>query len=412
MVPQATPQMVPQATPRVGAPSGMVSAPPRPRTTLPSSSDGAPGVATRVATRVGKRVGRRISLWWVLVGVLALLAATSWGVYAAYRVPAGVVTGICADLSQNAPTALYARFSPRLRAAIPETVFTSVVHSTTAGAQAVRACARQGAYSYMPGSTDASAEVAITRANGQHMSGVVALVNVNGTWWVDGLSAALVGVDVGALAAANEYCEDSTTQNIPALYALQSAALRQGITPTDFTALVKLHTTIDGAITKCAVTGLGGTSTAQQASVAVSLTWAKLGQRSGTLTLATEGNVWVISGMSAALQGSDLGALNVADRFCSDVASANESDAYNLFASTFHGQANEQTFAGVLNGTKTGLKYGGCQPNVSTFSATATSASLQATLTVLATATHQTYTTPITFSFVLENGAWRISGLG
>lgn len=407
--PQVRPSQTVQASPQVPlpAPPGRMTAPPG-RMTAPPRIPEVPEVVPRGPTRVG----RRISLWWVLVGVLALLAATGWGAYAAYRVPAGVVTSICADLSQDAPTTLYAHLSPRLRAAIPEAEFTTVFRSTTAGAQAIRSCARQGAYTYMPGNSDATAEVALTRANGQQTSGVVTLVNTNGAWWVDGLSTTLVGVDVGALAAANAYCVDSTTQNIPALYALQSATLRQGITPSDFAALIKLHTTIDGAITKCAVTGLGASGTAQQASIAVTLTWAKLGQRSGTVTLETEGDAWVVSAMSAALEGSDLGALKVADRFCSDVASATENDAYSLFSAAFRGQASESAFAAVLNGTKTGLRYSGCQPNVSTFSATASSASIQAKLTVLATASHQKYTTPITFSFVLENGAWRITGLG
>lgn len=393
-------------------PPRTLTAPPR-LVAMPATPTQAPTPSTSARTPTRRSAGRKAlaPLWWVLIAALVLLAATSWTAYAAYRVPASVVASVCADLSHGSADALYKALAPSVRAVVSPDEFATVFHAATNKTQAIQQCARTGAYRYLPGQSSASAQVTITRASGQRISGTVELVNVGGAWWVDALSPALLGVDVSALATANRYCLESTTANTSGLYALQGAALRQGVSLPDFTAIAKLHTTIDGAITQCAVTGLDAASTPQRPVLDVSLTWARLGKQSGTLTLANEGGSWVIDALSASLRGSDLGALTVADRFCSDAASGAVSDAYSLFAAAFRGQASEQDFAAVLNGSKTGLKYSGCQVDASTFRATASSASVQAQLSVTTLATHQTYTVPITLPFVLESGAWRISGL-
>lgn len=403
------------ALPAFGAaPAAPVAPPPfaTPATPFPPSAPALSSTPLFPTEPESARSRKTSPLWWLLVAVLALATVSGWLAYAAYRAPANFVSQtVCADLTSGSSHPLYASLSPRLRATIPVDEFTSVLDTATQGGQAIHGCARQGAYSYVPGGATAHAGVVLTRANGQHVAGTLTLISSAGSWWVDDLSPSLLGVDLGALAAANTYCADTTSQNIAALYALQGSALRQGISLADFTATAHLHATIDGKVTHCAITSLSGASASNSATFNLSVTWARLGQRSGTITFDQEDGAWKVSALSAAVQGSDLGAITTAERFCADIASGSYQDAYGLFSTGFRGQGTEQAFAAIMNGKKTGLKYSKCQLNINTFTFSGSNASIQGQLTVTMVATKKTLTTPMMLSFVNEKGAWRLNNL-
>jgi hypothetical protein len=200
------------------------------------------------------------------------------------------------------------------------------------------------------------------------------------------------------------------------------AASALGGTVAHYVANEQVRETVDGRVTAChagdaasgpfAAVGFA-MSSPSQASVPLTLTRARLGSRSGTLTLSRVGGSWRVTGLSAPLQGTNLAPLQVAATFCAALAAAHYADAYAALSAR-----QQQTEKSVVQFTAqatqpAGATFTGCTPNYTSYALNGATATLKLTLNVKVAITSGTPTVPVaaTMTLVQENGAWKVDGL-
>lgn len=356
-------------------------------------------------------------LWIALGSVLALVVVSCTGAgfaLAQYVAPATAAGTFCANLKAQHYGAAYTMLSAKERAQLTSQQFVQASQALDQVEGKVVACGQaktSGAYTYSLGGSSATLMAVITRGKVGSLQGVMHLKSENGGWKVDGLETSLLGVNLGALATASAFCAALQAANYSAAYALLGTLAQSHVAQADFAADGQAHDQIDGSVSACQFTSLGESNTDSSASLAVSITRAKLGQRSGSLSLDVESGAWKISGVAASLQGTDVGPLQTGRRFCTDLASANYSDLYGLLTDNFTGGLSEAEVANVFNGTAVGVKFSGCtvdSTSYSTYKLSGTSASYDGQMALLKVSTGQSKTVTVTFKFVLDGTAWKL----
>lgn len=245
----------------------------------------------------------------------------------------------------------------------------------------------------------------------------------------------LVGLGVRGLAGAQDaaaqpeqvaarYCSALLTRDYAAEAALLAPAARAGETTQQYVADEQVRETVDGRVTAChAGSAVGGPfgavgfalSSPHQASVPLTLTRAKLGATSGTVTLARTGTGtgWSVAGVSAPLLGTNLTPLHTASGFCAALAAGNYAGAYADLSA--HQQQLEKSVKQFTSEATqpAGAAFTGCTPNYASYALKGATATLTLTINVRVDMTSGTPTIPIaaTMTLVRQGAAWKVDGL-
>jgi hypothetical protein len=228
------------------------------------------------------------------------------------------------------------------------------------------------------------------------------------------------------IAATLQYCAALRVQDYRAAYALTSSATQKQTSQAQFTAEAKLHDGVDGKITRCAPVPasrdtfgdaigdlgflLGG---ARTAAVSVTIVRARLGARTGTITMTSQGGSWSVGAIADTLQGTPLGPLLLADHFCAALAAGDFKSAFgDLSAHQVSLEKSEANFAREA-APPAGAKYTGCVPELTTYHVAGATASVQLALDIQVTTPAGASVVPVVSlaSFVQEKGAWKLDGL-
>lgn len=378
---------------------------------------GYPGVpSAAVATMAppaAKRRGPPKWLWFVIAGVVAALVLVGGGgafALSLYGQPAAAAVQLCGDLKAQNYDSAYALLSSRLQGQYSSTDFHQAATQLDTAEGKVTSCAQaQGAnsYSFSFGSSTATVVAVLTRATQGSLQGSIHMLNQNGKWTVDALDTSLLGVNLGALGTLGAFCAAMQSQNYTTAYGLLSSAFQPATTQDQFVQAAQAHDAIDGSVSACALASVGTSNSDTSASVTASITRAKLGARSGTVTLGVEGSAWKISSIASSMQGTDLAALLVDNAFCAAIVSNDLNAAYALTSTAFQQVITPADFAAAF-ALPTGYAITGCTANDSTYQVQTTQATVDNTVKVTQTATSQSQNITMSITLVLDGGQWRI----
>lgn len=251
----------------------------------------------------------------------------------------------------------------------------------------------------------------IARPKAASLQGTIHLVNEGNAWKVDGLDTPLLGANLGALQATGAFCRALTAQDYAAAYALLTSEARAGVAQAAYTQAAQLHDQIDGKISACAAIALGTGNTDTATSLTLSVTRARLGERHDALGLVVAGGAWKIGTVGPQLQGSNLGGLAVASRFCEDITARNYADAYGLQSANARGNFSEDQFAAGFNGAADGLPILSCTAAIATYTVSGSSATMQVTFVERLPSGAQVSFAAI-LKLALSGATWQVDGLG
>jgi hypothetical protein len=356
---------------------------------------------------------------WMTLGVIAtvlLAMCTGTGfVVAQYFAPVFQVGQFCGSLQAQRYSTGYSMLSTQLRGQLSSNDFAVDAQTLDVVEGQVQKCGAgsgSNGYVYTLGGSTATVAASITRVSAGTLRGNIYLKNQNG-WKVDRLDVSLLGIDLGALQAVNSYCAALQAASYTAAYALLGTSLTAHTTAAQYAQVGGWHDTLDGPVTGCAVASLGSTTSADKATLTLRITRGKLGEKKDTLTLDVEGGDWRISTIGPALQGTDVGALVTAARFCTDIKGADYHDVYGLLSTAAKSGKGEAGVAAEFSGAASGIKWDDCSPDASTFklASSGTSATLTLVLKLTNLSINQTASGPVPFIFVRINSAWLIDGI-
>jgi hypothetical protein len=381
---------------------------------MPSQSLAGPGQPFTMPPAAPRKSRRKL---WIALGIVAALivAAGSGGAFAfaQYIAPATAVGALCGQLKTQDYTAAYGELSAGLRSQFSRDEFTQAGQTLDKIEGQVTACGEAkvaNPYSYSLGSSTAQVVVVFRRASAGSLQGTIALKSEGGAWKIASLDSSLLGVNLGTLSAAGSFCRALQAQNYTAAYAVLGSAPRLKLTQDAFTQAAQLHDQVDGSVSACALVGIAAGAGDSSASLTVSVTRAKLGARQGTVGLQVENSAWKIDSLVDTLLGTDVGPIQVGNRFCTDLANANYADAFNLLSANGKGGSSEADFASSI-ALPSPLKWGTCTPDVSTYKVSGTTASYTAGFGVVNTSTNQSVSVNFTLSFVNTGGTWQLDDL-
>lgn len=380
--------------------------------TIPLAIDATP-VAVPAATRPllpRKRSRRR---WWIAIALVALLVMVGGGVAGASYIhgqlqqPMRAVTAFCADLTAQNYAGAYTSFSAGLRRQLSSTQFPRVAQTLDSIEGRATSCRADGQYHYSLGESSATLRVALGRAKQGTLTASMRLVHEHDGWKVDTLDDQLLGVNLGALSAAESYCAALQAQDYATAYKALDAKLQKATSQATYTAQGQEHAQVDGAIQSCTLTGLGHGNTSSAASFTISLVRAKLGARSGVVALTATQGAWHVTAVDASLSGSDLSALDAGAAFCTALTSNDYNGAYNQLSTNARDTYSEAQFQ-VQFGVSGILKWSACAPDLSTYQISSAKASYNTALTVTRTDTGANASLVFALSFVREGSAWKL----
>lgn len=374
--------------------------------TLPISapSDPRPPAVTK---RLRRRSHRRLWIALACVALLCVVAAAGvvYGV-TRYQQPERAATAFCADLTSQRYADAYALFSTGLRRQFTSTQFLQAAKTLDTLEGNLSAC-HYSHYQYSLGSNVASAAFTLTRTKQGNLSGPLRLTHERDGWKVDTLDNGLLGVDLGALNAAQSYCAALQAQDYAAAYKTLGDSLQKTTSQAAYVADAQAHAQVDGAIQSCALTALGHGATASTASFTISMARAKLGAHSGALTLTATQGVWRVTKVDSSLSGSDLGALSAGAAFCGDLTNGDYNGAYALLSpdaqSTYSTAQFQQQFA-----VTSILRWNGCAPDLTTYQASGGKASYNSALKVTRTDSGASTSLVFALTFVRSGNAWKL----
>lgn len=226
-----------------------------------------------------------------------------------------------------------------------------------------------------------------------------------------------------ARAVASRWCGALLAHNYASAWALLSPGAQAGQTAAQFATDAQLHDAVDGGVTACTVAAaaaggwgadLGfGLAPPATMGVSVHITRAQLGARTGDVTLARQAGGWRVSAVAAALQGTPVGPLLVADHFCKALTAGNYTSAYgDLSARQTSLEKSAANFAKEAT-SPGGAAYVGCTPSYHTYKITGDTATLGLTINIRVATDAGTSVVPVAgvATLVLENNAWKLDGL-
>lgn len=389
--------------------------------------------SVRLRVPIPPRPTRTSQTFWKLlaVGMAILLVAsgTAAFIYLRFTQPAKVASVFCHDLQARDYAQAYSLLDSGATHGLSKSQFVTAARTLDTAAGAITACGQQSggsAYSYRLGGQTASVGLSLTRASGARFQGTLRLANQDGAWKITSADTSLFGANLAALTVANAYCADLRARDYAAAYKLLDASTQRGISANDFTQQAQAHDTLDGPVTACAIVGLStatptdatsGHNTPKNASLDQSATLTEtvtrqiLGQRQGMISLTFADHAWRLRSIDGALQGSDLGGLQVVQRFCGDLGQHNYGDAYGLLSANLESQSGGAGAMAALWSGQDGLAWLGCVPQMPTYAVSGTSATVTVQLIVRNTFLGQQNTGPVLFHLVRDTSGWRIDNI-
>jgi hypothetical protein len=365
------------------------------------------------------RRGLKVAL--IVAGVVLLLGVLGGGaaavVLSQFGAPGAAALQFCNNLKTQSYDAAYGMLSSDLKSSFSQTDFSTGVSALDTAEGKVTGCQQaQGSntYSYSLGASTATVKAQITRSTQGNLTGVLHLKNQSGSWKIDGIDSSLLGVNIGALKASGDYCAAMQSHDYATAYNLLDSTAQGQIGKDDFVAFGTLHDQIDGAVTKCTLTKVPAGNTDTLAKLTIDLTRARLGDRSGDITLKFDGTAWKVAASDDALGGTDLRPLVVGQQFCTLLSAAKYENAYALFSSSFKQLITKSEFVAefsTFNGNA--LQWTCGAPDIASYKVSGTTASIvePITLAIPALGSGATSTTKFKVSFVLESNAWKIDDL-
>ena len=351
---------------------------------------------------------------WVTLGVVAALLLCSCGGLGVLAIqffaPAATAGAFCGVLQAKAYTSAYDLMSKQAQSRMTAAQYAQDGQTLDYVQGALTHCgtANNGTngYNYQLGGSKASIAFAMTRATAGALTGSVRLVNEAGAWKVDALDTSLLGVNLDALTTATSYCAAFVDAKYDAAFALLGAKAVGKTKVADYTQLAKWRDAVDGSVSTCAVTGFGSVNNETAASMTLSVARGTHAPKKGPLVLGVENNVWKISTAGPEQQGTDLGALQTAARFCADLASANYADVFGLLSATGKGGSTMADVAAAFSGTVNGIKWMSCTVDPAKFKVSGGSATLTTDVKLQQLSSGQVATAPINLKFAHSGAAW------
>jgi hypothetical protein len=133
---------------------------------------------------------------------------------------------------------------------------------------------------------------------------------------------------------------------------------------------------------------------------------------SGPVTLVKQGSAWRFDKVDPALQGTDLGPLQVADTYCQALVRADYPAAYSTFSRAYQSsRGSEADFAARFQSlSQNGVKITACTPQIETYTVASDdeSGSLGANLTLSVNGTAVPGGIRSTLTFKKEQAVWKI----
>lgn len=367
-----------------------------------------PSLATSLSPR--RRSRRR---WWISLAVVALLMLVAGGaagaayVHAQLQQPMRAVNAFCADLTAQNYAGAYGYFSAGMRRQLSSTQFPRVAQTLDAIEGRATSCRADGQYHYSLGDSSASMRLALARSKQGTLTGPLRLVHERDGWKVDTLDDQLLGVNLGALSAAESYCTALQAQDFATAYKALDAKLQKATSQATYTAQAQEHTQVDGPIQSCTLNSLGHGNTSAAASFTISLVRAKLGARRGAVAFTASQGVWHVTSVDASLIGSDLGALDAGAAFCGALTNNDYNGAYNLLSGNARNTYSEAQFQQQFGVTGI-LKWSGCAPDFTTYQVSGAKASYNTALKVTRTDTGASTSLVFALTFAREGSAWKL----
>ncbi len=220
----------------------------------------------------------------------------------------------------------------------------------------------------------------------------------------------------GPAGVVQAYCGDLLARDYASAYDLFSPQARARLTKDQFERASAIRERLDGAATDCAITdglplvGNPGALNPFAGTATITATLRRRHAQSGAVTLARQdGGTWAIDRIDPSLEGADVAALLVADRFCDALVAGGFQAAYGLFSDAARRQVSEAEFAQAV---KDALSDGGnaklasCAPDPATYTVKGTTASVTVELDTGDGGVP--LTVPTTLTFGNDHGAWTI----
>jgi hypothetical protein len=347
-----------------------------------------------------------------LLALGLLVGGGGFFAFSNYTAPATAAGKYCGYLKAQNYDSAYGMLSSKLKGQYTSEQFRQATAQLDHAEGKVTACGAgtgSGAYKYTLFGSTATVQARITREQLGDLEGPLDLVNQDG-WKVNSLSAALLGIDLGALDTLGKFCVALQGQNYAAAYALLGATATSQITAADFATAGGLHDQIDGNVSACALEQVNAT-TSSATPVQVSLTRAKLGKRVGAVTLAAESASWKIQTVDQALLGTDIGPLQIGTLFCNDVFTGKYDEAGTLITPAL---AAALVPHGGLKGefaVPATLKFVSCTPDPTSYKVQTNQASYDSDVKVQVVSSGATVSLKLTLFFVPSaDGSWKVDG--
>jgi hypothetical protein len=362
------------------------------------------------------RGDRALRSRWISLGVVVvLLVALGGGVavgLSQLRAPVDTTTRFCADLKAQKYAAAYQMLSSRLRAQYAASAYSQSAAALDTVEGKITACVTSNnGFPFSLGANTVSISVTISRAQAGTLRGSLHLVNESGTWKVGAMDTSLLGINFDALQTANAYCQALQTQDYHTAYTLLTSGAQGQLKLADYTIKQQLQDSVDGKVTACTLVSLGTPNTDSAANVRISITRTRLGKRQGAFSLVATGGAWQIGTIDPQIQGSDLGGLFVASRFCNDVSTGNFTDAYALLTAGGRAGQSESTFASVLQNPASGITLVSMKANPTTYqdNGSVATVSVSVTFQFASSGRHGSITT--TLRLVRAGSNWQVDGV-
>ncbi|GEM_PF-707170 len=291
-----------------------------------------------------------------------------------------VARGFCDDLTTQNYVSAYEATGSALHSKYTQTLFTQDFAALDKAEGAASACS--GSLSFTYGNSTATYATTLTRSTSGPLQGALHLKQEGGTWKVDAIDTALLGVNLEALQTELGYCSALEQQDYTTAYSYLDSSVQASTSQTDYTNTENLHDQINGKVTACTVTSIGTPNDDTQATMTVSITRANLAAQTGTVTLTNQGSKWTISQLATSAEGEDVGPYMVGQQYCADISAGNYSAAYSLTAADFQALVTEAQFAAgwqPVSGVTVEWSCG--KPDLSTYQVSGSSASYDFLLT-------------------------------
>lgn len=341
----------------------------------------------------------------VVVAVVGVLVY-AWVTAQQNGSPVGAVTQFCAALRTNQYARAYSLLASDQRNRMTSAQFTDAVAALDRIEGRVTNCPAISDTAVQTGINHATVDAALTRAGLGAMRGKINLSHEQNAWRLESLDATLLGVSLNALVAADTLCGALQGQRYADAYTALSDDLRGAFTSEEYAQISQWSDQIDGTITACAPVTVDSSAGENAATMAFSVTRAKLGKLRGDITLVNVNGLWKVKSVASGLQGTDLGALLTGRRYCADLASNNQTDlATQITAGYWFNIAGALVVAGLK-----GESWTGCSFDASSFKLNGDRASYKGVMRITAK-DKTTRNAAVTFGVTKSDGAWKMDTL-